>query len=74
MSKNNQSSTFYNGPQMETAQIYLNMEKDKLIKLCSDKSRTVNDWELPTIQVSPETILNELSDKQSNMYYMIALI
>lgn len=69
--KNNQSSAFYNGPQMETAQIYLKMERDKLIKLCSWKSRTMNDLELPIIQVSPQTIFNERSYKQNNMYYMI---
>lgn len=64
MYKNNQSSTFYNGAQMETAQIYLNMGRDKLIKLCSDKSCTMNDLELPIIQVSPQTTLNERSYKQ----------
>lgn len=74
MYKNNQSSTFYNGAQMETAQIYLNMGRDKLIKLCSDKSCTMNDLELPIIQVSPQTTLNERSYKQNNMYYMIPLI
>lgn len=74
MYKNNQSSTFYNGPQMETAQIYIKMERDKLIKLCSCKSRTMNGLELPIIQVSPQTIFNERSYKQNNTYFMIPLI
>lgn len=73
MYKNNQSSTFLS-PQMETAQLYLNMERDKLIKVCLCKSYTMNDLELPIIQVSLQTVFNERSYKQNNTYYMIPLV